>query len=174
MNTRTDRGIGGNKLPRLIPRAMNKMTAPKSAPAFMLRFHQWMYVRSDGRIGPGMIGAWTLLLRTVGRRTGQPRVTALVFARDEERIIVAASNDGKDHAPAWFHNVCSEQQVEVQMGRQRISGRATIVESAHADYPRLWKLMNATNNGRYDAYQSKTSRPIALVAITSNTTEPER
>jgi deazaflavin-dependent oxidoreductase (nitroreductase family) len=115
-----------------------------------------------------MIGAWTLLLRTVGRRTGQPRLTALVFARDGERIILAASNDGKDQAPAWFHNLCARSDVEVQVGRKRFSGSATVIDSADAAYPRLWELMNGTNHRRYDAYQSKTSRPIPLVAIVAN------
>jgi deazaflavin-dependent oxidoreductase (nitroreductase family) len=169
MTTKTDRAIGGDKLPSPIPRTMNRLSAPRSAPAPMLRFHHWIYARSDGRIGPGMIGTWTLLLRTVGRRSGQPRSTALVFARDGDRIIVAASNDGKEHAPAWFHNLRSQRDVEVQVGREHFSGSATVIESTHVDYPRLWDLMNRTNNGRYDAYQSKTSRSIPLVAIVPRT-----
>jgi len=112
-----------------------------------------------------MIGAWTVLLRTVGRKTGQPRVTALVFARDGERIILAASNDGKDHAPAWFYNLRARSEVEVQVGRRRFAGSATVIDSTDADYPRLWELMNQTNNRRYDAYQARTNRPIPLVAI---------
>jgi deazaflavin-dependent oxidoreductase (nitroreductase family) len=131
----------------------------------MLRFHRWIYIRSDGRIGPGMIGAWALLLRTVGRKTGRWRTSTLVFARDGERIILAASNDGKDASPAWFHNLTSNPEVQVQVGRHRFTGTAAAIESSDADYPRLWELMNGTNNRRYDAYQAKTSRPIPLVAI---------
>jgi F420H(2)-dependent quinone reductase len=168
MTTRTDFAIRDDKLPRLIPRTMNRLTAPKSAPAAVLRFHRWIYVRSGGRVGPGMIGAWTLLLRTVGRRTGQPRSTVLVFARDGEKFILAASNEGKDHSPAWFHNLCARSDVEVQVGRKRFAGRATVIDPTDADYQRLWELMNATNNRRYDAYQSKTSRPIPLVALVPN------
>ncbi len=168
----TDLDIGSEKLAPLIPRTMNRLTAPKSGPAAMLRLHRWIYIRSDGRVGPGMLGVWTLILRTVGRRTGQPRLTALVFARDGERIILAASNDGKDNAPAWFLNLCARPEVEVQVGRRRISVIATVIDSTDADYPRLWELMNGTNSGRYDAYQSKTSRPIPLVAIVRNAGAP--
>ena len=168
MTTSNDVAIRGNKLPPFIPRTMNRLTTPRSAPAAMLRFHRWLYIRSDGRVGPGMIGAWTLLLRTVGRRTGQPRLTALVFAQDGERIILAASNDGKDQAPAWFHNLRARSDVEVQVGRKRFTGHATVIDSTDADYPRLWELMNGTNNRRYDAYQAKTCRPIPLVAILAN------
>ena len=169
MTTTTARALSGDALPPFIARTMNRLTAPKSAPTPLLRFHQWVYARSDGRIGTGMIGAWTLLLRTVGRRTGRSRLTALVFARDGDRFIVAASNDGKDHAPAWFHNLCAQPEVEVQVGRAHFSGRATTIESMHPDYLRLWELMNRTNNGRYNAYQANTSRPIPLVAIVPRT-----
>jgi F420H(2)-dependent quinone reductase len=161
--------IGEGKRPRFVPRWMNRGTAPKSAPAAMLRFHQWVYVRSDGRVGPGMIGAWTLLLRTTGRRSGEPRTTALVFAQDGDRVVLAASNDGKNVAPGWFHNLRTNPQVAVQIGRSKFVGLASVVERSDPDYDRLWQLMNGTNNGRYDAYQAKTTRPIPLVVITPTT-----
>jgi F420H(2)-dependent quinone reductase len=166
MTTATGRAGEASELPPPLPRLLNKLTAPRSAPAPALRFHRWIYGRSGGRIGPGMIGAWTLLLHTVGRRTGQRRTTALVFARDGERIILAASNEGKEHPPAWFLNLCSTPAVELQMGREHLTGTATVIEASDPGYPRLWELMNQTNNRRYDAYQAKTSRPIPLVAIT--------
>ena len=34
------------------------------------------------------------------------------------------------------------------------------------DYARLWQAVNAVNGHRYDAYQAKTSRPIAMVVLT--------
>jgi F420H(2)-dependent quinone reductase len=161
----TDRFIGPDMPPPLIPRLLNKLTSPRSAPAPMLRFHRWIYGRSDGRIGPDMIGAWTLLLHTIGRRTGQRRTTALVFARDGEGIVLAASNDGKYQSPAWFLNLCANPKVELQIGRRRQAGTASVIEPSDPDYQRLWEAMNRTNNRRYDTYQSKTSRPIPLVSI---------
>ena len=166
MSTMTDRPAGADRPPPLIPRLLNKLTSPRSAPPPVLRLHQWIYVRSDGRIGPGMIGAWTLLLHTIGRRTGQRRTTALVFARDGDRIILAASNDGKDQSPAWFLNLSANPKVELQIGRQHYAGTAATIEPSDPGYQRLWEAMNRTNNRRYDTYQSKTSRPIPLVSIT--------
>lgn len=154
--------------PPRMARWMNRITTPRSAPPPVLRFHRWLYIRSDGRIGAGMIGAWTLLLRTTGRRSGEQRTAALVFAQDNGRIILAASNDGKDTAPSWFHNLCANPQVEVQVGRRRVLGHASVLRATDPDYARLWLLMNGTNNGRYDSYQAKTARPIPLVVV-----EPE-
>jgi deazaflavin-dependent oxidoreductase (nitroreductase family) len=168
MTRKTYRPIGGaGKGPPFVPRLINRLTSPNSAPAPVLRFHQWIYSRSDGRIGPGMIGAWTLLLHTIGRRSSKRRTTALVFARDGERIVVAASNDGKDQSPAWYLNLCTNPRVELQIGREHLFGTATVIDSSDPEYRRLWELMNRTNNRRYDAYQSKTSRSIPIVTIVS-------
>jgi F420H(2)-dependent quinone reductase len=35
-----------------------------------------------------------------------------------------------------------------------------------ADYQRLWQLVNKNNANRYYGYQSKTSRPMAIFALT--------
>ncbi len=48
----------------------------------VLRVHQRIYEATDGRVGHGMIGVPTLLLRTTGRRSGATRTNALVYARD--------------------------------------------------------------------------------------------
>ena len=152
--------------PRLV-RALNRLTAPRSAPTSVQRVHRWLYDHSDGRVGHSMIGTPTLLLRTTGRRTGRRRCSALAYVCDGDRLIVAASNaDAVDRSPAWLHNVLADPSVEVQVGRHHIAGQAAVIPPADPDYQRLWQSMNATNNGRYDAYQAKTSRPIPLVAVT--------
>ncbi len=151
--------------PPWLPRTLNRLTAPRSAPDRVLRAHRWLYEHSDGRIGQLMIGAPTLLLWTTGRRTGIRRCSAVSYAVDRDGLIIAASNSGADHPPAWFHNLRSNSAVHFQIGRHHLSGTAAVVESTDPDYKRLWGLMNTTNNRRYDAYQTLTSRPIALVAI---------
>ena len=48
--------------------------------------HQWIYERSDGRLGASLAGRPMLLLRTVGRRTGEPRTSALLYVRDGDEL----------------------------------------------------------------------------------------
>ena len=80
--------------------------------------------------------------------------------------MVVASNGGQDQPPAWLYNVGANPEVSIQVGRRRAAARARIVESGDADYPRLWRLVNEVNHGRYDGYQKLTARPIALVLLT--------
>ncbi len=73
-----------------------------------------------------------------------------------------------DRPPGWLFNVQASPAVEIQVGRKRAPASAQIVSAQDASYPRLWKLVNDRNHGRYDVYQLKTGRPIPLVVITPN------
>jgi deazaflavin-dependent oxidoreductase (nitroreductase family) len=132
----------------------------------LLNLHQRLYERTDGRIGHRMIGVPSLLLRTTGRKTGQPRTSALVYARDGQDYVLVASNGGSDRPPGWLFNVEARPDVEIQVGRARSPATARVVQAADPEYPRLWKLVNERNHGRYDRYQTQTTRPIPLVAVT--------
>ncbi len=132
----------------------------------VLKLHEQIYRRTDGRLGHHMIGVPTLLLDTTGARTGKTRTNALVYARDGEDYLVVASNGGSDSAPAWLHNLRAHPDVGIQIGRERRAGTARVVEASDPDYERLWKIVNDNNHDRYTAYQRQTSRPIPVVAVT--------
>jgi deazaflavin-dependent oxidoreductase (nitroreductase family) len=137
-----------------------------SVTAQVLRVHEKIYVRTDGRLGHNMIGVPTLLLRTTGRRSGQTRTNGLVYARDGEDYLVVASNGGADKPPAWLHNLKANPDVEIQVGRERRKGTARALEPSDPDYDRLWKIVNENNKDRYTAYQTQTTRPIPVVVLT--------
>jgi F420H(2)-dependent quinone reductase len=132
----------------------------------VLRLHEQLYKRSDGRVGHRMIGVPTLLLRTTGRRSGATRTNGLVYARDGNDYLVVASNGGADRPPAWLHNLQANPDVEIQIGRERRKGAARVVEPTDPDYDRLWGIVNAGNRDRYRAYQQKTARPIPVIVVT--------
>jgi len=150
----------------LLARWMNRHVSPdKSAPDAFLRFHLWLYTKSGGRVGHGMIGGPCLILTTTGRKTRQPRTTALVYARDGDRYVVAASNDARPRNPGWLYNIQAEPRVTLQVGRRKLTGTARTVERTDPAFGKLWELLNAVSDGRYDRYQAKTARPIPVVAI---------
>jgi len=138
----------------------------------VLRVHEQIYKRTDGLIGHRMIGVPTLLLRTTGRRSGQTRTNALVYARDGEAYLVVASNGGADRPPAWLHNLKADPAVEVQIARRRQPASARVIEPSDADYERLWQIVNENNHDRYSAYQRMTSRPIPVVALAPGSAAP--
>lgn len=132
----------------------------------VLRLHEALYKRTDGRVGHRMIGVPTLLLRTTGRRSGATRTNALVYARDGDDYLLVASNGGADRPPAWLHNLRAHPDVEIQIGRERRRATATIIEPSDPRYGQLWKTVNTNNHDRYSAYQKQTDRPIPVIAVT--------
>lgn len=136
----------------------------------MLKLHDRVYRGSKGRIGhrvPG--GPATLILHTVGVKTGAARSNSLAYARDGESYVVVASNGGSDSAPGWYFNVRARPEVEVNVGPRRFRATARVVEGGDTDYARVWRIANEMpgNRGRYDGYQRRTSRAIAVVVLTA-------
>ncbi|GAA2803975.1 nitroreductase family deazaflavin-dependent oxidoreductase [Saccharopolyspora taberi] len=135
----------------------------------ILALHQKIYQGSSGLVGHRLLGVPTLLLHTTGRRTGRPRTSALVYARDGDRYLVVASAGGADRAPGWFHNLQAEPQVEIRVGRTLRRATARAIWPDDPDYPRNFELVNAVNRDRYRAYAAKTPRPIPIIALTPQT-----
>jgi F420H(2)-dependent quinone reductase len=129
----------------------------------LLTVHQWLYENTDGRIGASLGGRPMLLLRTVGRRTREPRTAALLYVRDAKAYVVIASKGGAPQHPGWFHNLTAEPNVEIQVGRERIPVRARIAEGEERS--RLWARADDINQGQYTIYQSRTKRPIPVVVL---------
>ena len=87
----------------------------------VLRLHQAIYRGSRGWIGKRLIGRSTLLLTTLGRRTGRERTNALIYYKDGSSLVVVASNGGSDHGPGWLANLRAEPHVVVQVGTRKWS-----------------------------------------------------
>ncbi|TSE00095.1 nitroreductase family deazaflavin-dependent oxidoreductase [Skermania sp. ID1734] len=134
----------------------------------LLRLHQALYVRTDGRIGHRLLfGTPTLLLYSTGRKSGQIRTSALTYGRDGDDYLITASNGGAAKPPAWLYNLEAKPECEIQVGRQRHRVVArSVYPKDKAEYPRLWDIVNRVNHDQYREYQTKTARPIPVVVLT--------
>ncbi len=132
----------------------------------VLRAHQWIYEHSGGLVGHRLLaGNPTLLLRTVGRKSGQARTNALTYARDGRDYLVTASNGGSPRPPGWLANLTAAPDCEIQVGRRKIAVHARATYPDDPDYARRWGLVDKVNQGRYTQYQKQTKRPIAVVVL---------
>ncbi|MEU2030703.1 nitroreductase/quinone reductase family protein [Nocardia amamiensis] len=133
----------------------------------VLKAHQWVYENSGGLVGHRLLlGNPTLLLRTVGRKSGKDRTSALTYARDGEDYLVTASNGGSPRPPGWLANLKARPECEIQVGRRKLAVRAQATLPDDPDYARRWAIVDKVNQGRYSAYQKLTKRPIAVVVLT--------
>jgi deazaflavin-dependent oxidoreductase (nitroreductase family) len=76
-------------------------------------------------LGP-VIGRMVLLLTTVGRKSGLPRVTPLQYEEIEGVIYVGSA---RGHKADWFSNILVNARVGVHVGSRQFNGQAdTITE----------------------------------------------
>jgi F420H(2)-dependent quinone reductase len=132
----------------------------------VLRVHDAVYRGTNGWIGHRTLGIPSLLLHTVGAKTGKQRTTSLTYARDGADYLIVASKGGDPKAPGWYHNLKAKPDVEINVGPKRFGVTARPVQPGDPDYERLWRIVNKNNSNRYAEYQKKTSRPIPVVVLT--------
>ncbi|MET8040681.1 nitroreductase family deazaflavin-dependent oxidoreductase [Micromonospora sp. NPDC005215] len=121
--------------------------------------HIRRFEETGGRPRPGVND---LLLTTRGRKTGELRRTALVYARDGDRFVLAASNRGADHHPAWYLNLLADPYVTVQVGTETFSAYAR--PATAGERPRLWRLLVSAMS-EYAAYQQRITREIPVILL---------
>jgi len=132
-----------------------------------LTLHRWAYQWTGGRVGARLGGGVrAALLTTTGRKTGLARTVPLACFRDGADYVFVASNNGRDRAPGWLLNAGAKPDVQLQVGPEHLLGTARVVPAGDPDHPRLWQLANDASHGRYDRYQARTSRPMAVLVVT--------
>ncbi len=120
------------------------------------------YRETDGVEGYLWNGATSLLLTTTGRKSGEPRTSALIFAQDGDDYLVVASMGGAPQHPSWYLNLTANPDAEVQVKADRIPVRAHT--ATDDEKPRLWKIVTE-QWPNYDVYQTRTDRVIPLVVL---------
>jgi deazaflavin-dependent oxidoreductase (nitroreductase family) len=103
-----------------------------------------------------------LLLHHVGAKSGQPRVTPLVYFTQDDDVVVMASNYGGKKHPAWFHNVKANPEVTLQSRGREGRYRARVPIGEERD--RLWELAKR-HSIAYQRYESITDRHINVVVL---------
>jgi deazaflavin-dependent oxidoreductase (nitroreductase family) len=125
--------------------------------------HVRNYRETDGEYGHDWRkGSSTLLLTTTGRRSGEPRTSALIYGRSGDDYLVVASKGGADEPPSWYVNLQEQPEVDVQVLDDRFRARART--ATPEERPAMWREM-VSHWPDYDAYQRKTDREIAIVVL---------
>ena len=127
---------------------------------WMSRGNTWIYKLTRGKQGGTFKKAPVALLTTTGRKTGQPRVSPLLYMRDGDRVIVVASRGGSDRNPLWYLNLKADPKVQVQIKDEvlQLTARDATDDERATLWPQLVKMYPD-----FDDYQSWTDRRIPIV-----------
>jgi deazaflavin-dependent oxidoreductase (nitroreductase family) len=116
------------------------------------------------------VGPWgdnLLLLTTRGAKTGQVRTVPLVYHRDREGYVIAASKGGAPTHPGWYHNLVKHREAWVEIGTEhgpeKFKVRATPIPGG-PERDRLYEAHAQVFAGFRD-YPKRTTRVIPVVVL---------
>lgn len=118
---------------------------------------------NDGVVGGPFEGAPLLLLGNVGAKSGATRTNPLAYTTDGDDLIIIASFAGSDKHPPWYHNLLANPQVTVEVGTDKYTAEASVVEEP--DRSRLYAQMES-QMAAFTGYREKTDRVIPVVRLT--------
>lgn len=111
-----------------------------------------------------LAGYPVITLTTTGSKSGLPRETILLAAPDGERLILIASNFGNASHPAWYYNLSTHPQVQLEFAGIKRNYLARIAQGDERQH--LWELAVAYYPG-YNAYRKwARGREIPVVVLT--------
>ena len=148
---------------------MAESSEPRELPDW-IKDHVSRYVATNGEdgylwdasLGGGKGLVPTLLLTTVGRKSGRILTLPLIFGRSGPDYVVVASKGGAPAHPAWYLNLEANPEVQVQVKADKFKAHAHTAntEERATLWPRMVEIY-----GPYTDYQKKTDRQIPLVVL---------
>lgn len=146
------------------------MSKPTSKLADWMKEHLRLYLETDGEQGHhfdasaagGPSAVPSLLLTTVGRRSGEPQQLPLFYGEVPGGYAIVASKGGAPSHPAWYLNLRAHPVVEVQVRARRFKARARVAEGD--ERAAIWSQMLEVWPF-YDDYQASTEREIPVVVL---------
>jgi deazaflavin-dependent oxidoreductase (nitroreductase family) len=131
---------------------------------------RWLLKRSGGRFAiTGQHELPSLLLTTVGRRSGQPRTTPLLYVTVDDGYVVVASNWGQAHHPAWSGNLLAQPEATVTIGSREIPVRGELATGTERD--RIWRIVEAVWPA-YNTYADRSGRDIRVFRLVPAVSPP--
>ncbi|WP_402463557.1 nitroreductase/quinone reductase family protein [Isoptericola aurantiacus] len=143
------RGTHGARIPGWLFRTVNKFV---SGPI----------KRSSG----SFMGMDTLVLTTIGRKSGEPRSAPVAWFDDGDgRWLIVASKGGAASNPAWYLNLAAHPD-QVTIERAGTSTPVTATELHGEEREAAWSRIKAEAK-QFAGYETKTDRVIPVIRLTA-------
>lgn len=117
---------------------------------------------TGGRMGVVSLVYPTLVLITTGARSGVQRRTPLLFLPDGNRVVLVASNFGRDRHPGWYYNLRANPQAQVNIYGHTFTCWAR--EATGIEYLELWERAVRYYPG-FAAYARRAGRTVPIMVL---------
>jgi len=126
------------------------------------RIHTPLMVRTRGWPSHTGHNKRFLVLATRGHRTKQVRKVVLLYMPDPGGYVVIASNFGGERPPAWWANLQSDPEAEVQVSGKVLSVRARVLDGSERD---AVVARAVRYNGQWRRYFTTVERVLPVVLL---------
>jgi deazaflavin-dependent oxidoreductase (nitroreductase family) len=113
-------------------------------------------------------GLPVVMLTTTGARTGRARTVPVLGLSDADGLVVIASNFGRAHHPAWYHNLRADPRASIVV--DGVATRLRARELSGAERERHFRRGVAVNPG-WVRYRRRARRHIPVILLTPAPTE---
>lgn len=118
---------------------------------------------SRGRVQVSALLVPSLVLHTIGAKSGEPRDVPLMYTPDGQgRAIVAGTNFAGTRHPAWTSNLRAHPEAAITVRGRRMPVRAGEVPAAERDA--VWARIEAQWPG-YRNYERESGRTVRLFRL---------
>lgn len=125
---------------------------------------------SHGKLGGNFEGAPVLLLHSIGAKSGEERVSPMMYLPDDDRYLIFASNAGADRHPAWYHNLTAHPDASIEVGDEHLDVHAVELDRAERDEK---YAIQAERYPGFAEYERRTTRVIPVLALTARGTHEQ-
>lgn len=140
--------------------------------------HREIYLGSGGTEGhiydmsAALPGGYlpTLLLRTIGRKSGKVYTHPLIYGIYGDEWVIIASKGGAPVHPGWYHNLHGEGQVQFQVATQCFN--ASVREIEGEERTRVWDYMSRLYPPYVEYQDRATDRLIPVIMMKPLTPAP--
>lgn len=147
----------------LTPKQIESLNSAKvgTAMKWMSKAQTFLFKKTGGRFGNKFLkGTEVGILTTIGRKSGEPRDSPLLFLQEGNRIVLVASQGGRATNPMWYLNLVANPKVTF---RTRTGTFALIARDAtDAERDEYWPKLDAMYPD-FVNYRSYTDRKIPIV-----------
>jgi deazaflavin-dependent oxidoreductase (nitroreductase family) len=156
---------------RVLPRFLRRPVAALSrtrlfrsvGPAVMPRLERTARLFTRGRTPISGAIVPSLVLHTLGARSGEPRRTALMYCPDGADMLVTGSNFAGPTHPAWTANLLANPAAAVDVQGRRIEVTAALVPAEQREA--TWLLLERNWPG-YRGYERAAGRELRIFRLT--------
>jgi deazaflavin-dependent oxidoreductase (nitroreductase family) len=136
---------------------------PRGSPGAPGRWVQRQMMRQH-RKNWKFLGMDVLFLTTIGRKSGQERVTPVAwFPGPDGTWLIVASAAGSARNPAWYRNIAAgPDKLWIELATGKIA--VTAEQLSGDDRAQAWQRITA-DQPRYAKYQEKTDRELPVIRL---------